>query len=140
MNGSRPTPSRPGDRSSLDALNRTIEGLEARIEGLMSGTARDARVPKPADPRLERRPAQPATYREPQFASDPLAEIRERQRMLDASRDRGARPERPRAPELRREEPRHPEPRRTELRPPEAYRPPVRQAPVRAEATRYTET
>ncbi|MCQ1767006.1 peptidoglycan-binding protein [Neorhizobium galegae] len=140
MNGSRPTPSRPGDRSSLDALNRTIEGLEARIEGLMSGTARDARVSKPADPRLERRPAQPATYREPQFASDPLAEIRERQRMLDASRDRGARPERPRAPELRREEPRHPEPRRTELRPPEAYRPPVRQAPVRAEATRYTET
>jgi localization factor PodJL len=140
MNGSRSSPSRPGDRSSLDALNRTIEGLEARIEGLMSGTARDARTPKAPDPRPERRPGPAAAYREPQILSDPLAEIRERQRMLDAGRDRGARPERPRAPELRREEPRYAEPRRTELRPPEAYRPPARQAPVRAEAPRYAET
>ncbi|CAN7609715.1 peptidoglycan-binding protein [Neorhizobium sp. LjRoot104] len=131
MNGSRSTPSRPGDRSSLDALNRTIEGLEARIEGLMSGTARDARAPKATDPREQRRPTPAAAYREPQISSDPLAEIRERQRMLDA--DRGARAERPRAPELRREEPRYAEPRRTELRPPEAYRPPARQIPARAE-------
>ncbi|CDZ54585.1 hypothetical protein, partial [Neorhizobium galegae] len=64
MNGSRSSPSRPGDRSSLDALNRTIEGLEARIEGLMSGTARDNRAPKPADPRQERRPAAAPAYRE----------------------------------------------------------------------------
>ncbi|MGO7961715.1 hypothetical protein, partial [Rhizobium leguminosarum] len=35
MNGSRSNPSRHSDRTSLDALNRTIEGLEARIEGLM---------------------------------------------------------------------------------------------------------
>jgi localization factor PodJL len=139
MNGSRATPSRPGDRSSLDALNRTIEGLEARIEGLMSGTARDSRAPKPAEPRQERRPAVAPAYREPPLASDPLAQIRERQRMLEASRDRAARPERQRGPDLRREEPRHAEPRRTELRPPEAYRPPARQAPVRAEAPRYTE-
>ncbi|WP_105437137.1 SEL1-like repeat protein [Neorhizobium sp. T25_13] len=134
MNGSRSTPSRPGDRSSLDALNRTIEGLEARIEGLMSGTARDNRAPKPADPRQERRTAAAPAYREPPLASDPLAQIRERQRMLEASRDRAARPERQRAPDLRREEPRHAEP-----RPPEAYRPPAHQAPVRAEAPRYTE-
>ncbi|EUB98668.1 Peptidoglycan-binding domain 1 protein [Rhizobium sp. CF080] len=140
MNGSRSTPSRPGDRSSLDALNRTIEGLEARIEGLMSGTSRDARTPKAPDPREQRRPGPAAAYREPQISGDPLAEIRERQRMLDAGRDRGARPERPRAPELRREEPRYAEPRRTELRPPEAYRPPVRQAPVRTEAPRFAET
>ncbi|CDZ67604.1 Putative peptidoglycan binding protein,Sel1 repeat protein [Neorhizobium galegae bv. orientalis] len=140
MNGSRSSPSRPGDRSSLDALNRTIEGLEARIEGLMSGTARDARTPKAPDPREQRRPGPAAAYREPQVSGDPLAEIRERQRMLDAGRDRGARPERPRAPELRREEPRYAEPRRAELRPPEAYRPPARQAPVRAEAPRYAET
>lgn len=144
MNGSRSTPSRPGDRSSLDALNRTIEGLEARIEGLMSGTSRDGQPPKANDPRHDRRPAAASAYREPQFASDPLAEIRERQRMLDASRDRSVRPERQRAPErrqesLRREEPRYAEPRRTELRPPEAYRPPARQAPVRAEAPRYAE-
>ncbi|CDZ73330.1 Hypothetical protein, partial CDS, partial [Neorhizobium galegae bv. orientalis] len=112
MNGSRSSPSRPGDRSSLDALNRTIEGLEARIEGLMSGTARDARTPKAPDPREQRRPGPAAAYREPQVSGDPLAEIRERQRMLDAGRDRGARPERPRAPELRREEPRYAEPRR----------------------------
>jgi len=138
MNGSRSTPSRPGDRSSLDALNRTIEGLEARIEGLMSGTARDGRAPKAADPREQRRPAPTAAYREPQLSSDPLAEIRERQRMLDTGRDR-ARTERPRAPEPRREEPRYAEPRRTELRPPEAYRPPARQAPVRTEAPRYAE-
>ncbi len=41
MNGSRPTPSRRGETSSLDALNRTIEGLEARIEGLMNSSARE---------------------------------------------------------------------------------------------------
>ncbi len=102
----------------------------------MSGTARDARAPKATE---QRRPAPAAAYREPQFPSDPLAEIRERQRMLDAGRDRGARPERQRAPdprqdslrreEPRREEPRYAEPRRTEPRPPEAYRPPARQAP-----------
>jgi localization factor PodJL len=36
MNGLRSKNQQPSDRSSLDALNRTIEGLEARIEGLMS--------------------------------------------------------------------------------------------------------
>jgi len=163
MNGSRSTPSRHGDRSSLDALNRTIEGLEARIEGLMSGTARDGRQPPRQgetprndyrDPRQDRRPSEPraavappvaTSYRAPELI-DPLAEIRERQRMLEANR--AARIERPRAPDPRRTEPsradnqrndtyrtetHREEPRREEsryaaaprrdVRPPEAYRP-----------------
>ncbi|OWV92008.1 hemagglutinin [Rhizobium sp. R635] len=89
MNGSRSNPSRQSDRTSLDALNRTIEGLEARIEGLM-GSGRDQRprtataerdpyasshAPHPARAPLEPRP-------------DPLAEIRQRQRALDAGRER----------------------------------------------------
>src|SRR3546814_19186794 len=41
MNRSRSIPSRHDDRSSLDALNRTIEGLEARIEGLMHTSGKD---------------------------------------------------------------------------------------------------
>ncbi|MDC9808462.1 MULTISPECIES: peptidoglycan-binding protein [Rhizobium] len=89
MNGSRSNPSRQSDRTSLDALNRTIEGLEARIEGLMGSgreqrprtatTERDAyagaNAPRPARAPLEPRP-------------DPLAEIRQRQRALEAGRDR----------------------------------------------------
>ncbi|AHG43970.1 hemagglutinin [Rhizobium leguminosarum bv. trifolii CB782] len=89
MNGSRSNPSRQSDRTSLDALNRTIEGLEARIEGLM-GSGREPRprtatperdpyagsnAPRPARPPLEQRP-------------DPLAEIRQRQRALEAGRER----------------------------------------------------
>ena len=35
MSGSRSNPTGTGDWTSLDALSRTIEGLEARIEGLM---------------------------------------------------------------------------------------------------------
>lgn len=52
MNGSRSNPSRQSDRTSLDALNRTIEGLEARIEGLM-GSGREQRprtAPAERDP------------------------------------------------------------------------------------------
>ncbi|EJZ22400.1 peptidoglycan-binding protein [Rhizobium sp. Pop5] len=89
MNGSRSNPSRQSDRTSLDALNRTIEGLEARIEGLM-GSGRDQRpraataerdpytssyAPRPARAPIEPRP-------------DPLAEIRQRQRALEAGRER----------------------------------------------------
>ncbi|RFB98361.1 hemagglutinin [Rhizobium leguminosarum bv. trifolii] len=89
MNGSRSNPSRQSDRTSLDALNRTIEGLEARIEGLM-GSGREQRprtataerdpyatanAPRPARAPLEQRP-------------DPLAEIRQRQRALEAGRER----------------------------------------------------
>ncbi|WP_064693704.1 peptidoglycan-binding protein [Rhizobium aegyptiacum] len=89
MNGSRSNPSRQSDRTSLDALNRTIEGLEARIEGLM-GSGRDQR-PRPTTaerdpyaasnaPRPTRAPLEPRP--------DPLAEIRQRQRALEASRER----------------------------------------------------
>ncbi|MBB3656166.1 localization factor PodJL [Rhizobium sp. BK650] len=81
MNGSRSHSSRQSDRTSLDALNRTIEGLEARIEGLI-GSAR------------EQRPRSPVPEHDPYAgsyaprAADPLAEIRQRQRALDASRER----------------------------------------------------
>ncbi len=93
MNGSRSHSPRPSDRASLDALNRTIEGLEARIEGLIGSGVREQRNRQPAP---EREPA-PAIYtpRAPYAAAeprpDPLAEIRQRQRMLDASRERAAR-------------------------------------------------
>lgn len=74
MNGNRSTQNRLGERSSLDALSRTIEGLEARIEGLVGqASTRDYRA-RPQDPR-DARP-------------DPLSEIRERQRMLEESRNR----------------------------------------------------
>ena len=44
MSGSRSNPTGTGDWASLDALSRTIEGLEARIEGLMGTAAsRDTR-------------------------------------------------------------------------------------------------
>ncbi|OJF98504.1 peptidoglycan-binding protein [Rhizobium sp. 58] len=80
MTGSRSNPPRLGaqsygDRSSLDALNRTIEGLEARIEGLMGGTVtRDPRQ-RPAEHEISQRP-------------DPISEILQRQRSLSAGRDR----------------------------------------------------
>ncbi|WET74165.1 peptidoglycan-binding protein [Rhizobium croatiense] len=105
MNGSRSNPSRQSDRTSLDALNRTIEGLEARIEGLM-GSGREQR-PRTAtaerdvyaganSPRPARAPIEPRP--------DPLAEIRQRQRALEAGRERpyGREP----APQLREPAPR----------------------------------
>lgn len=81
MNGSRSNTPRPGaqsygDRSSLDALNRTIEGLEARIEGLMGTAGRDQRGRIPADG--------------PVTVADPVTEIMQRQRTLSATRDRDA--------------------------------------------------
>lgn len=77
MNGSRSNPQRTGnpsygDRPSLDALNRTIEGLEARIEGLMSSVGREQRQPD--------RPAAPANHA--------VSEILERQRALSGARER----------------------------------------------------
>ncbi|MCA1443644.1 SEL1-like repeat protein [Ensifer sp. IC4062] len=78
MNGSRSNPQRASipsysDRPSLDALNRTIEGLEARIEGLMSGAAREAQL----------RQTERSTT-----TSDAVSEILQRQRALNASRER----------------------------------------------------
>ena len=87
MNGSRSNPQRAGsqsysERPSLDALNRTIEGLEARIEGLMSGAARDV-APRPPERLPAREPA-----KEPATPRDAVAEIMQRQRSLSASRER----------------------------------------------------
>ncbi|RVQ57483.1 hypothetical protein, partial [Sinorhizobium medicae] len=77
MNGSRSTSQRMGspslgDRPSLDALNRTIEGLEARIEGLMSSVGRETRRPEPQNT----------------AESDAVSEILDRQRALKAARER----------------------------------------------------
>ena len=111
MNGLRSKNQQPSDRSSLDALNRTIEGLEARIEGLMSQKFPREPRPSPApEPKGEAyaAPREPrATVTPPQL--DPVNEIRQRQRLLEASFQRPqepvARPERtitrPLAPEYR---------------------------------------
>lgn len=70
MNGSRSNTPNYGSKSSLDQLSRTIEGLEARIQGLVS----ERKQPRP-----------------PQTQIDPLTEIMERQRMLGgAARERVA--------------------------------------------------
>ncbi|MFB2549745.1 peptidoglycan-binding protein [Ensifer soli] len=77
MNGSRTTPPRAGaglgERSSLDALNRTIEGLEARIEGLIGTPGRDQRPRPAADRETIRR--------------ESVSEIVQRQRALQAARE-----------------------------------------------------
>lgn len=120
MNGLRSTPQRLGERSSLDALSRTIEGLEARIEGLVGQSTRDA-APRAPEPHRDSRAQQFAPERDPRdVRPDPLAEIRERQRMLEERRSRAlssaARPPipSPRAESLRQE---------TERRLADAYRP-----------------
>ncbi|WP_047461591.1 peptidoglycan-binding protein [Rhizobium rhizogenes] len=117
MSGSRSNPTGTGDWTSLDALSRTIEGLEARIEGLMgTAAAQDTRqrvaggygavperrampdhapLPERA-PRAERETYASRPYERPlrperaeaELRSDPLAEIRQRQRVLEASRER----------------------------------------------------
>ncbi|MFC3163013.1 peptidoglycan-binding protein [Ciceribacter thiooxidans] len=85
MNGSRSNPSRPGGSSSLDALSRTIEGLEARIEGLMNNNPRGGRPSQ--EPRRDFAPEN-RDFRE----RDPLAEIRQRQRALEEGRGRPSEP------------------------------------------------
>lgn len=89
MNGSRLNPHARGERSSLDALNRTIEGLEARIEDLLKASS--SRDPRGADRHphadtLLPEPRHPERRR--QVEQDTLQEIRERQRMLEAARER----------------------------------------------------
>jgi len=98
MNGSRSTSPRHGDRSSLDALNRTIEGLESRIEGLMKN-AREPRRDEMADRREAPRGAFPAADLARVPASDPLQAIRERQRALAQAREHAPRPSEPFAPQ-----------------------------------------
>ncbi|OLP45072.1 SEL1-like repeat protein [Rhizobium oryziradicis] len=90
MNGQRSQSSRQVGHSSLDALSRTIEGLEARIEGLMGGLPKGSGLASAGmtETRLpeSRLPAR-ATVAE---RVDPLLEIRERQRALEAARPRRA--------------------------------------------------
>jgi len=77
MNGSRSYSNRPGaGESSLDALNRTIEGLEARIEDILGrgGNAAPARYPAP--------PQSPS----PAPGAGLLDGIRARQRTLEGAR------------------------------------------------------
>ncbi|WP_454288259.1 peptidoglycan-binding protein [Rhizobium arsenicireducens] len=88
MNGSRSTPSRPGGATSLDALNRTIEGLEARIEGLMGTTARPRPAEEPRREGVRERVEERLSRTDRDHRADPLAEIRQRQRQLDESRPR----------------------------------------------------
>lgn len=88
MNGSRSTPSRQGGASSLDALNRTIEGLEARIEGLMSTTARQRLPEEPRREGVRERVEERLARLDREQRPDPLAEIRQRQRLLEESRSR----------------------------------------------------
>jgi localization factor PodJL len=89
MNGSR-NPQRHGERSSLDALNRTIEGLEARIEGLMAN-GRDARGR--GEERFAPRTEQATRYepsRNIPLRDDPVSEIMQRQRAIEGGRERVA--------------------------------------------------
>jgi localization factor PodJL len=90
MNGSR-NPQRHGERSSLDALNRTIEGLEARIEGLMGGRdprgrAEERYAPERYTPRAEQSRYEP--QRNLPLRDDPVSEILQRQRAIDDTRER----------------------------------------------------
>ncbi len=131
MNGSRQTPSRPGDRSSLDALSRTIEGLEARIEGLMGSSARSDYRARP-QPEPPERPIRRDSLREREQHSerfDPLAEIRQRQRMLDAGRERqpapAPAPQRPQQPRQELREDARPAARAPQAQPHAAMRAPV---------------
>lgn len=98
MNGLRSNSQQHSDRSSLDALNRTIEGLEARIEDLLGA--------KPARPAYDDAPARSDNARSshverpassPRF--DPVNEIRQRQQALDARWER-QRAETPRGTDL----------------------------------------
>ncbi|WP_027486723.1 peptidoglycan-binding protein [Allorhizobium undicola] len=116
MNGQRSPSPRHAGTSSLDALSRTIEGLEARIEGLMGNLPRQ----EPAGEPRAARPASPARPDPLPVRPDPLMEIRERQRALEASRARPLNAARSKpaetrspAPPLRMEEPRSPLPNKT---------------------------
>ncbi|MGN7294774.1 peptidoglycan-binding protein [Rhizobium sp. SAFR-030] len=90
MNGSRLHSQPRGDGSSLDALNRTIEGLEARIEGLLKASGRQPRSPSErvaeATRHLDRKTA-PVDDKPLLIDTDMLEEIRQRQRLLDAQRE-----------------------------------------------------
>ena len=76
---------RRGERSSLEALNRTIEGLEARIEGLIAPAKPEGRSPEvtPVQARID---ARPVSAERPVSRADAISEILQRQRALSATR------------------------------------------------------
>jgi localization factor PodJL len=74
----------------LDALSRTIEGLEARIEGLIGQQAARSRADEPAQRALPGRRAEDPIRSNRDQRPDPLAEIRQRQRALEEGRNRGS--------------------------------------------------
>ncbi|NTJ41302.1 hemagglutinin [Agrobacterium larrymoorei] len=85
MSGLRSNSQRPNDRSSLDALNRTIEGLEARIEDLLGGKPSRAQ-PQERPPEHHSEPLLPQKRHSRDADSlrfDPIDEIRKRQQALD---------------------------------------------------------
>ncbi|KQO79022.1 peptidoglycan-binding protein [Rhizobium sp. Leaf262] len=90
MNGLRSNSQQHSDRSSLDALNRTIEGLEARIDDLLGAKpGRQAYDNAQSRPETERAamtgsPARPSSN----LRFDPVNEIRQRQQALDARWER----------------------------------------------------
>jgi localization factor PodJL len=90
MNGLRSNSPQHSDRSSLDALNRTIEGLEARIDDLLGATAtRPSYDNQTTRIEAERPIPQSRPTREPTSNRfDPVNEIRQRQQALDARWER----------------------------------------------------
>lgn len=77
MNGSRSNTPTHGGKPSLDQLNRTIEGLEARIQGLMGERQRSSSTaPAPVDAILERQ-------RSLDSARERVASVMERSRSDD---------------------------------------------------------
>ncbi|WP_244554329.1 hypothetical protein, partial [Agrobacterium sp. DSM 25558] len=90
MNGLRSNSHRQNDRSSLDALNRTIEGLEARIEDLLGAKparpASDTHALRSENDRARFEPGAARPSLKPRF--DPVNEIRQRQQALDARWER----------------------------------------------------
>ncbi|NTF06399.1 peptidoglycan-binding protein [Agrobacterium rubi] len=90
MNGLRSNSQQHSDRSSLDALNRTIEGLEARIEDLLGATTARPSLDNQTTRVENERPA-PQSRPTRAFTSarfDPVNEIRQRQQALDARWER----------------------------------------------------
>lgn len=91
MSGLRSNSRGQSDRSSLDALNRTIEGLEARLEDLLGGPMERSHREPAAERMPERVSAPSRAQREPDSRRfDPLDEIRRRQQALDDRWDRDA--------------------------------------------------
>ncbi|WP_183893956.1 peptidoglycan-binding protein [Rhizobium skierniewicense] len=90
MNGLRSNSPQHSDRSSLDALNRTIEGLEARIDDLLGATATRPSYDNQTTRIENERPIpQSRPTREPTSSRfDPVHEIRQRQQALDARWER----------------------------------------------------